>query len=121
MSAHPALVADVLALTVEHEAFGADQLVDGEPTSGWVPLTGLDGIEIGVWEMTPGVITDVEADEVFYVVAGQARVEFVDPPAIPIDLRAGTLVRLHEGWRTRWTVTQTIRKIAVTPGEEPTR
>lgn len=121
MSAHPALVADVLALVIGHEAFGDDQIVDGEPASGWMPLTGLDGIEIGVWEMTPGIVTDTETDEVFCVLAGRAQVEFLDPPAPPVDLHAGVLVRLHEGWRTRWTVTQTLRKIAVTPGEEPTR
>ena len=35
--------------------------------------------ELGVWEMTAGAMRDVEADEVFLVIAGRATVEFVDP------------------------------------------
>jgi uncharacterized cupin superfamily protein len=56
---------------------------------------------------------------VFCVLAGRASVEFLDPPAAPIELVPGALVRLQAGWRTRWTVTETLRKIAVIEGEDP--
>jgi uncharacterized protein len=114
---NPALLADALTVPVKHEPFEADQLVAGEPTSGWLPLAGIDGIEVGIWEMTPGTITDIEADEVLCVLAGEALIEFLEPSAESIELRPGSLVRLQVGWRTRWTVTQTVRKIAVTREE----
>lgn len=111
------LVADVLAVAIAEDSFAAEQLVAGAPTSGWLVLTDLDGVEVGLWQMTPGMITDTEADEVFCVVAGRGMVEFLDPVADPVELRPGVLVRLQSGWRTRWTITETLRKIAVVPGE----
>ncbi|HAM44892.1 MAG TPA: cupin [Propionibacteriaceae bacterium] len=111
------LVSDVLAIAVAEDPFPAEQVVADAPTSGWLVLTDLDGVEVGVWQMTPGTITDTEADEVFCVVSGRGVVEFLDPVADPVELRPGILVRLQSGWRTRWTITETLRKIAVVPGE----
>ena len=110
-------VADVLTVTIAEEEFAASQIVAGTPLAGWLPLTEVGGTEVGVWQMTAGTIVDTEADEVFCVVAGRGMVEFLDPAADPIDLRPGILVRLEAGWRTRWTVAETLRKIAVVPGE----
>lgn len=111
------LVSDVLAVAVAEDSFAAEQVVAGAPTSGWLVLTELDGVEVGVWQMTPGIVTDTEADEVFCVVSGRGVVEFLDPVTEPVELRPGVLVRLQSGWRTRWTITETLRKIAVVPGE----
>lgn len=111
------LVSDVLAVAVAEDSFAAEQVVAGAPTSGWLVLTELDGVEVGVWQMTPGMVTDTEADEVFCVVSGRGVVEFLDPVTEPVELRPGVLVRLQSGWRTRWTITETLRKIAVVPGE----
>ena len=44
--------------------------------------------------MTPGAMRDVEADEVFVVLAGAATVEFEDPALAAIELRPGSVVRL---------------------------
>lgn len=109
--------ADVLAVALTEDPFAAEQVVVGAPTSGWLPLADVDGVEVGVWQMTPGVVTDTEADEVFCVVAGRGMVEFLEPVADPVELRPGVLVRLHSGWRTRWTIAETLRKIAVVPRE----
>jgi uncharacterized cupin superfamily protein len=117
-ASHPALLAEALAVAVEVDPFEADQVVAGAPTSGWLPLGTIDGVEVGVWEMTPGVVTDTEADEIFCILGGAGTVEFLDPPAEPLTLRPGTLVRLQDGWRTRWNVTETLRKIAVVPRED---
>ena len=85
-----------------------------------VPLDGITGLvgftdHVGIWEMAPGVDEDVEDDEIFVVLAGAGTVEFLDDeggPALPtITLRPGSVVRLTEGMRTRWTVTETLRKI----------
>lgn len=108
---------DVLQVALNAEAFPDDQVIAGAPDSGWLPVAELAGVEVGVWQMTPGVVTDVEADEIFCVIAGSGMVEFLDPAAEAIELRPGVLVRLQAGWRTRWTITQTLRKIAVVPGE----
>lgn len=66
-------------------------------------------VEVGLWEAGPGTDTDVEADEVFLVLSGAGAVAFEDGSAI--DLRPGVLVRLHEGDRTRWEITERLRKL----------
>ncbi|HET7800281.1 MAG TPA: cupin domain-containing protein, partial [Humibacillus xanthopallidus] len=74
--------------------------------------------EVGVWEMTPGTATDVEADEVFVVLSGRATLTFEDGETL--ELHPGVVVRLHEGERTTWAVHETIRKIYVTPAATQT-
>lgn len=83
---------------------------DGSARAGAHPLTEFGGLEIGVWEMTPGTMTDVEADEVFVVLSGAATVEFADGTA-PLALGSGDVVRLAAGAATVWTVTETLRKV----------
>lgn len=70
------------------------------------------GAEVGVWEITPGVVTDVETDEVFVVLSGSGEVVFLDTGE-RLDLGPGTMVRLHAGERTEWRVSETIRKVYV--------
>jgi len=95
---------------IEHQGVAADQTVDGHPHTGSATLGRFSGLEIGVWEMTPGVMRDVEADEVFVVISGVARIEFADGTA-PLTLKAGDVVRLAEGAETIWTVTEALRKV----------
>ena len=95
---------------IEHQAVASDQVVDGHPRTGLATLGRFGGLEVGVWEMTPGVMRDVEADELFLVIAGAAIVEFADGTA-PLRLKPGDVVRLAEGTETVWTVTETLRKI----------
>ena len=68
------------------------------------------GLEVGVWEMTVGAMHDTEADELFVVVSGCARVDFADGTA-PLDLTTGDVVHLAAGTRTLWTVTEPLRKV----------
>ncbi|MDT0382873.1 cupin domain-containing protein, partial [Streptomyces sp. DSM 42041] len=63
-------------------------------------------------EHTPGVSRDVESDEVFVVLGGDASIAF-DDGTPTIDLRPGSLVRLHAGQRTTWTVRETLRKVFI--------
>lgn len=99
-------------VTLDHKALPDELVVDGSPTTAHQALSSLSGLTIGVWEHTRGTSRDVEADEVFFVVDGQGTVEFEDgSPAV--DLRPGTLVRLHAGQRTVWTVRETLRKIYI--------
>lgn len=107
--------ADAAGVALSHEPVAADQAVAGAPTTGWVALgSTVDGAEVGVWEMTPGTMSDVEADEVFVVVSGRATVSFADGRA-PLALEPGSVVRLDAGAETVWTVTETLRKVYVTP------
>ena len=98
-----------------HEALPPEQILAGTPTTATLVLDERDGHEIGVWEITPGTASDVETDEVFVVLAGRARVEYVAVPegAVPppIDIGPGSVVRLTEGMHTTWTVHETLRKV----------
>ncbi|MGN0064135.1 MAG: cupin domain-containing protein [Nocardioides sp.] len=88
-----------------------ETVLAGAPRAGAVPLTTLGDLEVGVWEMTPGTATDVEVDEVFVVLVGSATVSVEGGPTI--DLSPGSLVRLHAGDRTTWTVHAALRKLYV--------
>ncbi|MDH6197340.1 putative cupin superfamily protein [Mycobacterium frederiksbergense] len=90
-----------------------DQLVIGRPQTGTAGLGTLGDVEIGVWEMTEGTMRDVEAEEVFVVLAGRAVVEFEDGAAA-LHLQAGDVARLAAGARTVWTVTERLRKVYLT-------
>lgn len=110
-------VTDVAALPLAHEPVPHHQVVAGAPTTAYAELdVSADGTrELGIWEMTPGAMRDVEADEVFLVIAGRATVEFVDPALAPIELTPGSIARLDAGMRTVWTVHETLRKLYVAP------
>ena len=109
----------LIAADVELEPGKLDpaQVLDGDPTVRLRALwTSADGRqEAGVWEITPGVVTDVEADEVFIVVSGEATVE-LDGGA-PLELRPGVVGTFPAGARTTWRVRRTLRKVySVTVG-----
>jgi uncharacterized cupin superfamily protein len=106
---NPGIVTDAASLALALEPVPAEQVVEGSPRTGFVELTDT----IGVWEHTPGVSTDVEADEVFVVLSGSATVSFDDPALEPIELRAGAVARLTAGMRTVWTVRETLRKVYI--------
>lgn len=108
---------DAAGLSLAHEAVAGEARVSGTPATADAELgTTVDGAAVGVWEITPGVVTDVEVDEVFVVLSGRATIEFSDGPE-PIEVRAGSVVRLAEGMRTTWTVHETLRKVYVIPPE----
>ena len=110
MTLEPGVLLQATALTVEHSPLPADQVVEGSPTAGFTVL--VDGTpEIGVWEHTPGVSTDVEADELFVVLAGNATLEIEGQDAL--ELVSGSVVRLTAGMRATWTVHETLRKLYV--------
>lgn len=86
------------------------QSVAGQPHTGATALGMFAGLEVGVWEMTEGVMTDTEADELFVVISGSARVEFIDGTS-PLELSAGDIVHLAAGTQTVWTVRSPLRKV----------
>lgn len=96
-----------LAVEIPHEP--ADAVVSGDPHIGVVELGTFGGVELGIWEITPGVVTDTETDEVFVVLEGDGTVSFED--GSEIVLAPGAIVRLREGERTRWTIRTRLRKV----------
>jgi uncharacterized protein len=109
----PNTVVHAATLHLDHEPVPADQSVRGEPATAATALDEFGGLEVGVWEMTPGVMTDVEADEVFVVVSGSATVEFGDGSQ-SLRIGPGDVVRLAAGAETVWTVSETLRKVYLT-------
>ena len=89
-------------------------VVDGAPRAGSRALAAVAGVEVGVWEMSPGTATDVEAEEIFVVLSGRATMTF-EADGETVELGPGVVVRLRDGERTTWTVHETIRKVYLTP------
>ncbi|WP_051288682.1 cupin domain-containing protein [Mycobacterium sp. URHD0025] len=103
---------DAANLVLDHVPLPDELVAAGAPTTGHRDLASLSDLTIGVWEHTPGISRDVEADEVFVVLSGDASVAF-DDGSPTIELRPGSLVRLSAGQRTTWTVRETLRKVFV--------
>ena len=95
---------------LEPEPLDPEQIVSGAPeVSGKVLWESADGKQIrGIWQITPGVVTDTEADELFVVVSGRATIEVAGGGTLEIG--AGDVCVLREGDRTTWTVHETLRK-----------
>jgi uncharacterized cupin superfamily protein len=106
---------DAAHLPVPYEPVPLDKVVAGTPLTRYIDLDEASGRTVGVWEHTIGVSRDVEADEIFVVLSGDARIEFEEPALPPIELRPGSIVRLEEGMRTVWTVREPLRKVYITP------
>ncbi|MBT2483612.1 MULTISPECIES: cupin domain-containing protein [unclassified Microbacterium] len=109
----PGTATDAAALDLVHAPLPSDEVIAGTPTTATRILSTLGDTEIGVWEMTPGTASDVEADEVFVVLTGRATIAFEDTTLPAIGIGPGSVVRLVEGMRTVWTVTETLRKVYV--------
>lgn len=111
----PGAEADAADLDVPFEPLPPEQVVSGEPATRFVDVDETDARTIGVWEHTPGVSTDVEADEVFVVLAGSGVLSFDSVDLADVDLRPGVVVRLTAGMRTTWTVREALRKVYIAP------
>ncbi|MXM64489.1 DUF861 domain-containing protein [Streptomyces sp. HUCO-GS316] len=96
---------------LEPEPLAPEQIVSGTPeVSGKVVWESADGRRIrGIWQITPGVVTDTEADELFVVLSGSATIEVADGPTLTVG--PGDMAVLRAGDRTTWTVHETLRKV----------
>ncbi|MET9908176.1 cupin domain-containing protein [Streptomyces sp. NPDC006476] len=103
-------VVNVPDAELEPEPFDPEQIVSGTPeVTGKVVWESADGRQLrGIWQITPGVVTDTEADELFVVVSGSATIEVEDGPTLTVG--PGDMAVLRAGDRTRWTVHETLRK-----------
>ena len=111
---------NITRVPLTHEPVPEDQLAVPETTTGIAELGSIGGADFGIWEMSTGSMYDVEAEEIFIVIAGAGTVvidEFNGHPAHTATLVPGTIMRLSEGMKTTWTVTESLRKIYLTPTE----
>ncbi|GHC64443.1 cupin domain-containing protein [Streptomyces flavofungini] len=92
------------------EPLDPQQIVSGEPVvTGKVLWESADGKQLrGIWQITPGVVTDTEANELFVVVSGRATIEVEGGDVLEVG--PGDAAVLREGDRTTWTVHETLRK-----------
>lgn len=86
-------------------------VVSGTPETFETGFTAFGDTEVGIWEITPGTVRDVEKDEAFVVLTGAATITFADGETL--DVGPGSLVRLHAGEETVWTIHSTLRKVYV--------
>ncbi|MEU6235689.1 cupin domain-containing protein [Kitasatospora sp. NPDC047058] len=95
---------------LEPDPLDPAQIVSGTPeVSGRVLSESADGRQLrGIWQITPGVVTDVEADELFVVLSGRATIEIDGGPTLHVG--PGDCAVLRAGDRTTWTVHETLRK-----------
>jgi uncharacterized cupin superfamily protein len=104
-------VFDPWTLELEPAPLDPAQILEGVPqVSERVVWTSPDGLRArGVWQITAGVVTDVEVDEMFVVVAGRATIEVEGGPTV--DVGPGDACVLEPGARTTWRVHETLRKV----------
>ncbi|GAA2890794.1 cupin domain-containing protein [Nonomuraea rubra] len=81
------------------------QIVAGDPVTSSLELGGGRGI----WEITPGVVTDVERDELFVVLSGRATIAVEG--GTTVEVGPGDVCLLAEGAKTTWIVHETLRKV----------
>ncbi|MGW7002192.1 cupin domain-containing protein [Streptomyces sp. NPDC054933] len=106
----PSFALHIADTELSPEPLDASQIVSGTPeVTGAVLWESPDGTRAhGIWQITPGVVTDTEADEMFVVVSGRATIEVADGPVFEVG--PGDVCVLREGDRTTWTVHETLRK-----------
>lgn len=71
----------------------------------------------GVWACTPGIFTSVREgfSETCYILEGEGTLH--TDGGDPVALRPGVLFALPDGWRGRWEIVETLKKVytIVTP------
>jgi uncharacterized cupin superfamily protein len=101
----------VADLGLEPAPLDPSTVVEGSPeVSELILHTSKDGRVVrGIWQITPGVVEDVEADEVFVVLAGHATIEVEGGPTL--ELEPGVVGVLRAGDRAVWRIHETLRKV----------
>jgi uncharacterized cupin superfamily protein len=103
---------EAASATIVTEPVPVEQVISGQPETGSVELGVWSGKEVGVWEMTPGVMSDVEADEVCIILSGMGTVQrTIGAGTIHQELKPGVVLELRQGEETIWSVSESVRKV----------
>ena len=83
----------------------------GEPQMSGRIFYEANGVQIGVWECTPGgwAIDNRPDHETVQILAGRARLS--DADGASVELAAGDVLTLPKGWSGRWDILETVRKL----------
>ena len=96
---HPISVTSAIALPLTEDGDGTRSLV----------LRTCGDREVGVWEIDPGVTTDVEVDEVFVVLSSSATISVEGRG--DVHVAPGDVVHMADRTATTWTVHERLRKV----------
>jgi uncharacterized cupin superfamily protein len=111
MSALPA-IGSAASVPLEPEDFAPGAVIEGSPRmmSHDLYVSADERVFSGIWSVTPGVFHDVmDGDETFVVLAGRMTVA-PDDGSAPFDVEAGDVCVFAAGYRSVWTVHETIVK-----------
>jgi uncharacterized cupin superfamily protein len=100
-----------LELELTHEALPPEAILEGNPQTASIALAsgGTGQASVGVWEITPGVITGREIQETFVVLAGRATIEIRN--GATLEIGPGDVAAMREGDETVWRIHETLRKV----------
>lgn len=86
----------------------------GDPQASGIEFFSGHGIDVGVWECTPGgwAIVNRPNTETMMLLGGRVRITPADGEAV--ELEEGDVFVLPKGWSGRWDVLETVRKFYVT-------
>ena len=87
------------------------RVLAGDPQTAEHVLAARDGVEIGVWEVTPGEFASAKPDsgEVMQFLSGEGSITHADGSVTRIA--PGTVLVVEPGWTGTWRVTATVRKV----------
>ena len=89
------LADDVLSILLDQESHPGIWVDGGWPEARTHALARFGGTTISVWEVSTGVVADIEHEEVFIVSRGRGAIRFENHD--DVDLRPGTAIRLRDG------------------------
>ena len=86
----------------------------GDPQTSGITFFSGHGVDVGVWECTPGgwAIVDRTNTETMMLLGGRVRITPADGESV--ELEEGDVFVLPKGWSGRWDVLETVRKLYVT-------
>jgi uncharacterized cupin superfamily protein len=98
------------ALEATGPRVGADS---GDPQTSSITFFSGHGVDVGVWECTPGgwLILDRPDTETMMLLAGTVTITPVGGE--PVELAEGDVFVLPKGWSGRWDITETVRKLYI--------
>jgi uncharacterized protein len=106
------IVASVEGAALEPEEFAPGAVIEGDPRmmSRDLYVSPDERVFSGIWSVTPGKYHDLmEGDETFVVLAGRMTVE-PDDGTPAFSVKAGDVCVFAAGYRSVWTIHETIVK-----------
>ena len=111
----PITVVQMTEVELEPDPLDPGSILEGEPVAKAAEVARWsDGSEIGIWSISPGVVTDTEVEETFVVLSGRATIEHAGET---YELGPGSVCTFQAGTETVWRVSETLLKAYVIRAE----